>query len=100
MRTRLHSHGFAGQRVDDLRAQRGAGLIESWAMGQGSEGFSYLLGIEVLLTVRLLLEQLAATMTKELVVRNLELEGTGVPGVEEVDIVGVYESELLICRNE
>ena len=69
-------------------------------MGQGSEGFSYLLGIEVLLTVRLLLEQLAATMTKELVVRNLELEGTGVPGVEEVDIVGVYESELLICRNE
>ena len=67
-----NSHGLAGQRVDNA------------------------LRIKVLLSVGVLSEELARTVTEQLVVCYLELERTRVPFVVEVDVIGVNEGELLI----
>jgi hypothetical protein len=55
MELTVHLHRFAGKRVDDL------------------------VGVEILLTVRILLEQFSGTMAQELVVCHLNFESGRLP---------------------
>jgi hypothetical protein len=61
-----------------------------------SQGVDHLLGVEVFAAVRILLEELAASVSEQLVVRYLQLEGFGIPLIVELDVVGVDEGELLV----
>ena len=57
----------------------------------------YLLRVEVLRAIGVLLEELAAAVTEELVVGDLYFECAGVPLVVELDVIRVDEGQLLIC---
>lgn len=56
-----------------------------------------LLRVKVLRPVRILFEQLPATVTEQFVVRYLDLESARVPFVVQRSVVGVDERQLLIC---
>lgn len=58
--------------------------------------YANLLGIEVFLAICIFLEKLATAMSKQLVVRHLQFESTVVPGVVEIGVIRVYESELFV----
>ena len=65
----LHIHRLAGQGVDNL------------------------FGVEVLLSTSIFCEQLAGTVSKQLMVRNLELKGSRIPGVVQLNVIRVDESD-------
>lgn len=52
---------------------------------------THFLWIEILLAVRFLLEQFAAAVTKQFMNRDLNVEGTRVPRIEQIKIVGMNE---------
>ena len=60
---------------------------------------AYLLGVKVLCAISVLFEQLATSMTEQLVVGNLNFERTRVPLVIELHVIGVDERQFLICLN-
>ena len=56
----------------------------------------YLRRVEVLRPICVLLEQLTATMTEQLMVGNLQLERARVPSVVQVNVVGMDKRQLLV----
>jgi hypothetical protein len=55
----------------------------------------YLLRIKVFLTVRVFLEQFSRAVAKQLVVRDLHLEGFRFPCLVQGKVIGVDERELV-----
>lgn len=70
---RVDLHGLASQRVNDF------------------------LRVEVLRSVRVLLEEFTGPMAEQLMVGDLQFEGPAIPLVIKLYIIGVNEGELLIC---
>jgi hypothetical protein len=69
-----------------------SGVRHAW----GSKDWRYLFGVKVLGTISVLLEKLAGSMTKQLVVGNLELKSATVPCIIQLNIIRMDESQLLV----
>jgi hypothetical protein len=61
-----------------------------------SERVDNLLGVKVLLTVGVLLEQFSGTMAQEFVVRYLNFESARIPRIVQLEVIRVDERYLLV----
>ena len=57
-----------------------------------------LLWVEVLLSLGVFGEELASTMTEQLVVSHLQLKRARIPGVVQFNVVRMNEGEFLVYR--
>lgn len=74
MRFYYGAHGFSSEWVDDLRERV---TEDNWY----ARTLTDLFGVEILLAVGTFLEKFSRTVTKEFMIRHLELKGTAVPSV-------------------
>ena len=87
------AHRLPGEGVDHL------GCRQSIRVHSSESSRMDLLRVEVLRPVGVLLELLAAAVSEKLVVGDLDLEGTRVPCVVQVGIIGMDEGQLLVWRS-
>ena len=64
-------------------------------LGQWIDDF---FGVKILLAIRGLLEKLSRTVSKQLMVCYLKFKGSVVPGVVQVFVIRVNESQLFVRR--